>query len=604
MFAWRGVDRRDLAHEANVRHYRLVSTFGPQGSPRMKIATFNINNIKRRLPNLLDWLRKAEPDVVCLQELKATDAEFPVAAIQAAGYQAVWRGEKTWNGVAILAQERAPVLTRIELPGDPADTQARYIEAAVNGVLIACLYLPNGNPQPGPKFAYKLAWFDRLIRHAAELREAAIPVVLAGDYNVVPTDFDIYPTKSWDNDALMQPASRAAFRRLIAQGWTDAIRARHPDAPMYTYWNHLRNRWARDAGLRLDHILLSPDLAERLGEAGVDRAVRGKEDASDHAPAWVVLTGATGRLMPKTKRTVTRRKPAAKPAKAAARKPTKAPAQRRPLLVIDGDSFAHRSYHALPKTILRRGRKGAGAIVGFANFLLRLYELERPRAVLVGWDTLEAATYRHEAFADYQGGREFDDALIEQLDVLPDFVAACGFANAKQAGYESDDFLAAAAAAEERRGGAALVASGDRDTFQLASASTTILYPLRAGEMARIGPPQVRERYGVEPGQVPDFIALRGDPSDRIPGAHGVGPKGAADLLRRHGTLEAVLGAGLFPVQAEELRTYRSIATMDRSAPLPRLANQTPTWAKAAGLAREWQLSRLADRLDALARGT
>jgi exodeoxyribonuclease-3 len=571
---------------------------------RMKIATFNINNINRRLPNLLDWLREAEPDVVCLQELKATDAEFPIAVIQAAGYQAVWRGEKAWNGVAILARERAPVLTRTELPGDPADTQARYIEAAVNGVLVACLYLPNGNPQPGPKFAYKLAWFDRLIRHAAELREAAIPVVLAGDYNVVPTDLDIYPTKSWDHDALVQPASRAAFRRLTAQGWTDAIRARHPDAPMYTYWNYLRNRWARDAGLRLDHILLSPDLAERLGEAGVDRAVRGKEDASDHAPAWVVLTEARGRRMPKLKRTVTRSKPAAKPAKAAARKPAKARAQRRPLLVIDGDSFAHRSYHALPKTILRRGRKGAGAIVGFANFLLRLYEVERPRAVLVGWDTLETATYRHEAFADYQGGREFDDALIEQLDVLPEFVAACGFANAKRAGYESDDFLAAAAAAEERRGGAALVASGDRDTFQLASASTTILYPLRAGEMARIGPSQVRERYGVEPGQVPDFIALRGDPSDRIPGAHGVGPKGAADLLRRHGTLEAILAAGLFPVQAEELRTYRSIATMDRAAPLPRLADQTPSWAKAAALAREWQLNRLGDRLDALARGT
>src|SRR5262249_4016194 len=209
------------------------------------------------------------------------------------------------------------------------------------------------------------------------------------------------------------------------------------------------------------------------------------------------------------------------------------------------------------------------------NFLLRLYETERPRAVLVGWDTLEAATYRHEAFADYQGGREFDDALIEQLDVLPDFVSACGFANAKQARYESDYFLAAAAVAEERRGGQVLVASGDRDTFQLASASTTILYPLRAGEMARIGTAQVSERYGVEPGQVPDFIALRGDPSDKIPGAHGVGPKGAADLLRRHGTLEAILAAGLFAEQAPALRTYRSIATMDRSAPLPRLADQT-----------------------------
>jgi exodeoxyribonuclease-3 len=567
---------------------------------RMKIATFNINNIKRRLPSLLDWLREAEPDVVCLQELKATDAEFPIAAITDAGYQAVWRGQRTWNGVAILARGRAPVLTRTELPGDPADTQARYIEAAVNGVLIACVYLPNGNPQPGPKFAYKLAWFDRLIRHAAELRDAAIPVVLAGDYNVVPTELDIYPTRSWDNDALVQPASRAAFRRLLAQGWTDAIRARHPDMPMYTYWNYLRNRWARDAGLRLDHILLSPDLAERLADAGVDRAVRGRADASDHAPAWVMVTAAEAGRMQK-KKTVTRNRPAAKPDKAAARKPAKA-SELRPLLVIDGDSFAHRSYHALPKTILRRGRKGAGAIVGFANFLLRLYETERPRAVLVGWDTLEAATYRHEAFADYQGGREFDDALIEQLDVLPELVASCGFANAKRAGYESDDFLAAAATAEERRGGQVLVASGDRDTFQLASEGTTILYPLRAGEMARIGPPQVRERYGVEPSQVPDFIALRGDPSDKIPGAHGVGPKGAADLLRRHGTLDAILAAGLFAAQAPDLRLYRSIATMDRSAPLPRLADQIPLWAKAAALARDWQLNRLADRLDELAR--
>lgn len=282
-------------------------------------------------------------------------------------------------------------------------------------------------------------------------------------------------------------------------------------------------------------------------------------------------------------------------------KPVRRTAERRPLLVIDGDSFAHRSYHALPKTILRDGGKGAGAIVGFANFLLRLYQDEKPRAVIVGWDTLDAATYRHEAFSAYQSGREFADDLVDQLDVLPQFVAACGFANAKAAGYEADDFLAAAVAREERRGGTCVVASGDRDTFQLASDSTTIVHPIRAGEMARIGPPQVRERYEVDPEQVPDFIALRGDPSDKLPGARGIGPKGAAALLRRYGSLEAALAAGRFPLQAEDLRLYRRIATMDPSAPIPALRDQRPTWARAAALAESWKLNRLADRLNELA---
>jgi DNA polymerase-1 len=274
------------------------------------------------------------------------------------------------------------------------------------------------------------------------------------------------------------------------------------------------------------------------------------------------------------------------------------------LLAIDGDSFAHRAYHALPKTILRRGRRPAGAIVGFANFLLLMYRNEGPRAVLVGWDTLDAPTYRHEAFPDYQSGRHFDDALVEQLDLLPSFVAACGFANAKTPGFEADDFLAAAVAKEEKRGGGVVVASGDRDTFQLASASTTIIQPLRAGEMARVGPAEVRARYGVEPKQVPDFIALRGDPSDRLPGAKGVGEIGAAALLARYGTLEAALKAGRFANQAEELRLYRRIATMDRSAPLPPLRNQTPAWNKAAALAREWELRNLAERLEELATQT
>src|SRR5262249_19960213 len=262
---------------------------------------------------------------------------------------------------------------------------------------------------------------------------------------------------------------------------------------------------------------------------------------------------------------------------------------RRPLLVIDGDSFAHRSYHALPKSIRRAGDLGGGAVLGFANFLLRLVATETPRAVIVGWDTLEAATYRQELFPDYQGGREFDDELVEQLAALPKFVAACGFANAKNRGYEAGDFLGAAAKREERGGGTVLVASGDRDAFQLASEQTTVLYPLRAGEMARIGPAEVRERYGVDPRQVPDFIALRGDPSDRLPGARGVGAQGAADLLRRYGTLERVLGSGRFPAQADELRLYKKIATMDSKAPLPSLRAQRPTWDKAAALARQWE---------------
>jgi DNA polymerase-1 len=274
----------------------------------------------------------------------------------------------------------------------------------------------------------------------------------------------------------------------------------------------------------------------------------------------------------------------------------------RPLLVIDGDSFAHRAYHGVPKSIRRHGGKGGGAILGFANFLLRLYAQERPRAVLVGWDTLDAPTWRHRALATYQSGRAFDTELVDQLDVLPQFVAGCGFACAKSPGYEADDFLAAAVAYEERRGGTAIVATGDRDAFQLASDKTTILQPVRAGEMARIGPSEVRERYGVEPRQVPDFIAIRGDPSDKIPGLAGVGPKGAALLLRRYGSLEAAIAQGSFAAQAEQLRLYRSIATMNATAPLPPLNDQTPTWAAAAALAREWELSQLAGRLAAIDR--
>ncbi len=273
-----------------------------------------------------------------------------------------------------------------------------------------------------------------------------------------------------------------------------------------------------------------------------------------------------------------------------------------PLLVVDGDSFAHRAHHALPATIKRAGGKRAGAIVGFTNMLLRLWESEQPRAVLVGWDSLDTPTYRHEAFAPYQSGREFDTELLEQLDLLPELVAALGFAAAKSPGYEADDFLAAAVAREEAEGGEALVATSDRDLFQLASELTMLLMPRRGvSELERIGPAEVRDRYGVEPRQVPDFIALRGDPSDRLPGAPGVGAKTAASLLARYGSLENALADGRFAAVAEELRLYRRIATLDASAPLPPIENQTPTWAEASFLLRDWGLFQVADRVAARA---
>jgi exodeoxyribonuclease-3 len=255
----------------------------------VKIVTFNINNINKRLENLVAWLAKTGPDVVCLQELRAEQQAFPERRLRALGYHAVWQGERSWNGVAILARDRDPVLTRSSLPGNLGDHQARYIEAAVNGVLITSLYLPNGNPQPGPKFNYKLAWFERLITHAGDLMAAGVPVVLAGDYNVVPTVQDIYPTRSLDNNALIQPESRRAFARLLAQGWTDALRRLYPDGPLWTFWDYKRQRWAADKGMRLDHLLLSPKMSERLVDGGVDRWMRGEENASDHAPAWIVL---------------------------------------------------------------------------------------------------------------------------------------------------------------------------------------------------------------------------------------------------------------------------------------------------------------------------
>ena len=258
----------------------------------MKIATFNVNGITARLPRLLEWLAESKPDVACLQELKTSDETFPVEALKDAGYGAIWHGQKGFNGVAILARGEAPVERRRGLPGDPDDTHSRYIEASVHGMVVASIYLPNGNPQPGPKFDYKLAWFARLAEHAQTLFASEQPVVLAGDYNVVATDEvgDIYSPRSYLNDALLQPATREAYRGLLAQGWTDSLQRLHPGEPIYTYWDYFRNRFARDAGLRIDHLLLNKPAAARLEQAGVDKHVRAREKPSDHAPTWIMLS--------------------------------------------------------------------------------------------------------------------------------------------------------------------------------------------------------------------------------------------------------------------------------------------------------------------------
>jgi len=255
----------------------------------MRLATWNVNDLGKRLPLLLAWLEATRPDVVALQELKTTDDRFPRDALEQAGYGSLVVGQRTWNGVALLARDAEPVQVRRSLPGDPKDSQARYVEAAIGGILVASLYLPNGNPWPGPKFDYKMAWFGRLVAHAAELWHSGHPVALIGDYNVVPTDADIYSPRSWLDNALLQPEPRDAYARLLRQGWTDALRERHPKEALYTFWDYRRNRWARDAGLRIDHLLLSHSLARRLRAAGVDRDLRGMEGASDHAPAWVEL---------------------------------------------------------------------------------------------------------------------------------------------------------------------------------------------------------------------------------------------------------------------------------------------------------------------------
>lgn len=274
--------------KANDRSPRRSGSLGRSES--LRIATFNVNGINGRLPRLLEWLAETQPDVACLQELKAPQDRFPMGAVEAAGYGAIWHGQKSWNGVAILARGATPIETRKGLPGDPDDDQSRYIEAAVGGLVVGCLYLPNGNPAPGPKFDFKLRWFQRFSLHAAELLQSGHPVVLAGDYNVMPTDLDVYKPERWLDDALFRPEVRAAYKALVDQGWTDALREMHPGERIYTFWDYFRNAYGRDAGLRIDHLLLSPGVAERLQAAGVDREFRGREKASDHAPTWITLS--------------------------------------------------------------------------------------------------------------------------------------------------------------------------------------------------------------------------------------------------------------------------------------------------------------------------
>lgn len=255
----------------------------------MKIATYNVNGVNGRLPVLLRWLEETKPDVACLQELKSPDEKFPIEAIKDAGYNAIWHGQKSWNGVAILARDRDIEEVSRGLPGDPEDMHSRYIEAIVNDIHISCLYLPNGNPAPGPKFEYKLRWFERFTKHAKELYASGQPVILTGDYNVMPTELDVYKPERWVDDALFRPETRAAFQKLMSQGWTDAIRTLYPDEVVYTFWDYFRNAYGRNAGLRIDHFLLSPDVAKRLKAGGVDREVRGWEKTSDHAPVWIEI---------------------------------------------------------------------------------------------------------------------------------------------------------------------------------------------------------------------------------------------------------------------------------------------------------------------------
>ena len=487
----------------------------------MKIATFNINNVRKRLPNLLAWLRAAKPDVVCLQELKATDARVsrPTRS-RKAGYDAVWRGQKTWNGVAILARGSEPVVTRTELPGDPADTQSRYIEAAVNGVLIASLYAPNGNPQPGPKFDYKLAWMKRLDApcRRRSTRPACRSCSPATTTWCRPTR-DIYPTKSYDDDALLQPQSRAAFRRLLAQGWIDAIRTLHPDAPMYTFWDYMRNRWERDAGLRLDHILLSAELAgaprrRRRRSRGARQAERQRSRAG---------LGRAARRVPKppqdrtTKRSARHRGQARK-----ARSPPAA--SRAPASHQRTSADRCWSSTAIPsriapitrcrRTILRAGRQAGRRHPRLCQFPAALLSERSSRAPCWSVGTRsKAPTYRHEQFPAYQSGREFDDALRRATRRAARARGRLRLRERQGGRLRGRRF--------PRRGGRRARRSAAAPCWSRAATATPSSspptrppssIPCAPARWRASTPAEVRARYGVDPQQVPDFIALRGDP--------------------------------------------------------------------------------------------
>ncbi len=576
----------------------------------MKIATFNINNVNKRLANLLAWLREAKPDVVGLQELKAADAEFPAAAIEQAGYGAVWQRPE------ILERRRHPGARRRadRHPRRAAGRSGRHPGALHRGRrqrrhrhLALCAQRQSAAGAE-VRLQARLACGGSTPMRANCSTPAFRSCWRATTTWCRPTSISIRPSPTREN-ALLQPESRTLFRQLLEQGWVDAIRKLHPDAPMFTFWDYMRNRWPRDAGLRLDHLLLSKSAARRLVDAGVDRDVRGETGASDHAPAWVVLRDAAASRTSaprKSSRQEGRRWPQdqggraqdhrAQGRQAGAGAPAVA-GDRRRFVRASRLSRAAEDHHAARRPAGRRDPR----LCQHAAALLRGRAARAP--CWSAWDTLDVPTYRHKAFAAYQSGREFDRALLEQLDALPEFVDGLRLRQRQGGGLRGRRLSRLGG---RRRGApqghACWSRAATATPSSLRPSATTILYPVRAGEIARIGPAEVRARYGVEPRQVPDFIALRGDPSDRLPGVPGVGPQGAAGVLRTYGSLEAALEAGRFAALAERLRMFRSLATMDRKAPLPRLRDQRPTWTKAAALARDWR-PRQACRASRQARG-
>ena len=541
----------------------------------------------------------AKPDVVCLQELKAADREFPESRDREGRLR---RGLARAENLERRRHPRARLPSRssraTSCPAIPTTTQSRYIEAAVNGVLVASLYAPNGNPQPGPKFAYKLAWMERLVAHAAELYAAGVPVVLAGDYNVVPTDRDIYPTKSYAKNALLQPQPRALFRKIARPG----LGRCDPHAASRRADVHVLGLHAEPLAARRRAAPRSSAAEPRAPRSASSAPASIATCAARKARAIMRRPGSCLKDAPKRQNGATQRKqrPTAKPRQSRRASRCQEDRHAGPLLVIDGDSFAHRSYHALPKTILRRGGKPAGAILGFANFLLRLYRAEQPRAVLVAWDTLEVADLSARGIPRLsERPRIRRRAASSSSTSLPEFVAACGFANAKARRLRGRRFPR-----RRRRG---------RRTARRHGAGRErrprhVPARLRARPRSSIPCARARWRASARPkcASATASIRSRCRTSSRCaairptscPARPASAPAGAATLLRKHGSLEGALKAGRFAAQARRLRLFRSIATMDRKAPLPRLRDQKPTWDKAAALAQEWELNQLAKRLE------